>query len=71
MHAGIFVDSAMDLVPIPESTEAQMTRYFETVVHDALSVGLTSIHDAFSTPDMITFFKKYVNIFRGKVIDIM
>jgi len=61
MHAGIFVDNAMDLVPIPEWSETQTTEYFETAVRDALRVGLTSIHDASSTPDMIAFFKRCVN----------
>jgi len=61
MHAGIFVDNAMNLVPIPEWSEAQTTQYFETAARDALSVGLTSIHDASSTPDQIAFFKRCVN----------
>ncbi|KAA1469512.1 hypothetical protein DENSPDRAFT_835150 [Dentipellis sp. KUC8613] len=55
---GVFVDNAMALVPLPKWTDAQMLGYFETAMKDALSVGLTSIHDAMSTPEIIQFFKK-------------
>ena len=59
---GVFVDNAMGLVPIPAWTEAQMAEYFDTAMRDALSVGLTSIHDAWTSPEAIQFFKKYAFI---------
>lgn len=34
--------------------------YFTRATGDALAVGLTSVHDAFSVPDEIQFYKKYV-----------
>ncbi|PFH49981.1 hypothetical protein AMATHDRAFT_75863 [Amanita thiersii Skay4041] len=55
---GVFLDNAMDLVPNPPWTEEQMSSYFETTMKEALSSGLTSIHDAMSRPEMIHFFKK-------------
>lgn len=55
---GIFVDNAMSLVPIPEWSEEAMTRFFELTVNEALSYGLTSIHDADSQIKYIKVFKK-------------
>ena len=43
---GVFLDAAQDLVPVPKWTPEQMREYAERTVQDALSVGLTSIHDA-------------------------
>ncbi|TFY78421.1 hypothetical protein EWM64_g5591 [Hericium alpestre] len=66
--AGVFVDNAMALVPIPPWTEAQMAEYFDIAMRDALSVGLTSIHDAWSSPEAIQFFKKYgLALYEGAV----
>ncbi|GLB44179.1 putative amidohydrolase family protein [Lyophyllum shimeji] len=55
---GIFVDNAMALIPTPAWTEQRMSDYFDTTMWDALSHGLTSIHDAMSYPDQIRFFKR-------------
>jgi len=55
---GTFVDNAMGLVPIPEETPAQVADYFKVVMHDALEVGLTSIHDAGGEDQYIGFFKE-------------
>ncbi|THH33281.1 hypothetical protein EUX98_g931 [Antrodiella citrinella] len=46
--AGVFVDLAMDLVPTPPYSEQQMEDYAIRAFGDALSVGLTSVHDASS-----------------------
>lgn len=54
------VDNAMDLIPKPPRSEAIMHEYFDLTMKDGLAYGLTSIHDAMSTPEMISFFKKYV-----------
>ncbi|KIN96284.1 hypothetical protein M404DRAFT_16921 [Pisolithus tinctorius Marx 270] len=56
---GIFVDNAMSLIPLPPPSEADMQRYFERTVKDALAVGLTSIHDAATEPDAIEFYRQY------------
>jgi predicted amidohydrolase YtcJ len=58
---GVFVDNAMSLISVPPWTERQLLEYFNTTMTEALSYGLTSIHDADSTPQAISFFKKYVN----------
>jgi len=57
-NKGIFVDNAMKLIPIPDWTEDDTAKFFDTTMKDALSVGLTSIHDAGSPPEAIAFFKK-------------
>jgi predicted amidohydrolase YtcJ len=56
---GVFVDNAMDLIPVPPWSEAQMDDYFQRTMTDALQHGLTSIHDALSDPSYIKFFMKY------------
>ena len=55
---GIFVDNAMYLVPVPEWSEETMSRFFELTIKEAISYGLTSIHDADSKVNQINFFKK-------------
>ena len=55
---GTFVDNAMGLVPVPDRTPAQVADYFKTAMHDALEVGLTSIHDAGGEDQHIDFFKE-------------
>lgn len=55
---GIFVDNAMDLIPSQPFSEARAMEYFTRATGDALAVGLTSVHDAFSVPDEIQFYKK-------------
>lgn len=56
--AGLMVDNAMSLIPNPPRSEGTMREYFDLTMKDALSHGLTSIHDAMATPEMISFFKK-------------
>ncbi|KAF5392136.1 hypothetical protein D9757_003223 [Collybiopsis confluens] len=48
----------MALVPVPAWTDEQMALFFDSTVKAALSYGLTSIHDAATTPAMIAFMKK-------------
>uniref|UniRef100_A0A8H7XPQ0 Amidohydrolase 3 domain-containing protein n=1 Tax=Psilocybe cubensis TaxID=181762 RepID=A0A8H7XPQ0_PSICU len=55
---GIFVDHAMSLIPTPPWSDAQLTDFFDMTIKEALSYGLTSIHDAGSSPHQIEFFKK-------------
>jgi predicted amidohydrolase YtcJ len=54
--AGVFIDNAMDLVPIPPWSQEQMSDYFQRTMKDALQHGLTSIHDASTDPTSIKFF---------------
>lgn len=62
---GIFVDNAMNLIPIPHWTERQISDFFDSTIKEALSRGLTSIHDADSKLDHLAFFKKMAE--RGKL----
>ncbi|KXN84714.1 Putative amidohydrolase YtcJ [Leucoagaricus sp. SymC.cos] len=55
---GIFVDNAMDLIPLPSWSHQQMEEYFSTTVNTALQYGLTSIHDADTKMPMVTFYKR-------------
>ncbi|KAI0632894.1 amidohydrolase family-domain-containing protein [Trametes polyzona] len=55
---GIFVDSAMSLVPIPKWSEWQMREYAERTVKDALAVGLTSVHDAATSIEEFELFRQ-------------
>ena len=55
---GILVDNAMSLVPLPSLSTEEMSQYFDRTMRDALSVGLTSIHDAQTEPDTIEFYKE-------------
>ena len=55
---GIFTDNAMNLIPSPGWNDETMSRFFALTIKEALSYGLTSIHDADSKVDMIKFFKK-------------
>ena len=55
---GIFVDNAANLISIPEWSEETISRYYEQTIKEALSYGLTSIHDADTKVDQIKFFKK-------------
>lgn len=54
------MDAAMALVPVPPWSQRQMEEYFQRAVKDALRVGLTSVHDAAATPEIIDVFRKYV-----------
>ena len=55
---GIFVDNAMNLIPVPAWSESQVAGFFESTIKEALSFGLTSIHDADTKLEHIDFFKK-------------
>lgn len=57
-ETGVLIDNAMSLVPVPAWTEAQTEEYYQRAMHDALAVGLTSIHDADTEPQFIKFFKR-------------
>jgi len=55
---GIFVDNAANLIPVPEWSQETISRFFEVTIKEALSYGLTSIHDADTKINQIKFFKK-------------
>ncbi|KAI0688514.1 amidohydrolase family-domain-containing protein [Cytidiella melzeri] len=58
---GVFVDNAMALVNAPAWSYEQKASYLELATQDALSYGLTSVHDAASTPDIIEVFKSFAD----------
>ena len=55
---GVFVDNAANLISIPEWSEEAISRFFELTIKEALSYGLTSIHDADTKVNQIKFFQK-------------
>ena len=61
-RAGVFVDNAMSLIHQPAPTDADTLENFETTMGDALCVGLTTIHDAGSSPSTIAFYQRQVLI---------
>ncbi len=50
----------MDLIHTPAPSDAETLEDFEITMHDALRVGLTSIHDARSFPGDIAFIQRQV-----------
>lgn len=53
----------MDLVPVPSYSESQMEEYALKAFEDALSVGLTSVHDASSMEsDEVEVYKKSASL---------
>ena len=48
----------MNLIPVPVWSESQVAGFFESTIKEALSFGLTSIHDADTRLEHIDFFKK-------------
>ena len=57
VQPGIFMDNAQSLVPLPPPTQRDLEKQFKLVVDDALSHGLTSVHDAGFDPKSLQFFK--------------
>ncbi|KAI0036858.1 amidohydrolase family-domain-containing protein [Vararia minispora EC-137] len=55
---GVLLDNAQYLVPIPPPTQKDLEKQFSLVVDDALSHGLTSIHDAGFDPKSLEFYKR-------------
>ena len=59
----MFIDKAQDLVPKPNLTDEDLLLRFRFATNDALSNGLTSIHDAGFDPASLSFFKRSASIF--------
>ncbi|KAI6032798.1 amidohydrolase family-domain-containing protein [Pisolithus orientalis] len=55
---GVLLDSAQSLVKKPGLTERDLLRHFTTTIDDALSLGLTSIHDAGYRSVSLAFFER-------------
>jgi len=54
---GVFLDNAQFLVTVPPPTFRDLEKRFQLVVEEAVSHGLTSIHDAGFDPRSLEFFK--------------
>ncbi|KAI0313267.1 amidohydrolase family-domain-containing protein [Amylostereum chailletii] len=55
---GVFVDTAELLLPLEPPTDGDRKEWFEVAVRDALSVGLTNIHDAWVERADADFYMK-------------
>ncbi|KAK7029444.1 hypothetical protein VNI00_014578 [Paramarasmius palmivorus] len=55
---GIFQDEAQSLIKPPNLTDDDLMRRFMVTVNDALKFGVTSMHDAGSTPGPLAFFQR-------------
>ena len=57
---GVFLDNAQELVNAlrPEPTYEQLEKRFNLTVQDAITHGLTSIHDAGFDPISLRFFRR-------------
>lgn len=58
--AGVFLDSAQKFVSMPPPTEADLIKQLDATARDALSKGLTSVHDAGFKPVSLDFFQRCV-----------
>ena len=58
--SGVLLDNAQFLVTVPPPTYKDLEKHFQLVVNDAISHGLTSIHDAGFDPRSLKFFKLWV-----------
>jgi predicted amidohydrolase YtcJ len=56
--SGVLLDNAQGLVNQPGPSRTDFLRRFNMAVKDALSFGLTSIHDAGLKPESLDFFKR-------------
>ncbi|TFK70067.1 hypothetical protein BDN72DRAFT_767082 [Pluteus cervinus] len=57
---GIFLDNAQDLISRPPATDSDLEKRFQLTVAEALSHGLTSLHDAGFKPESLAFFQSRV-----------
>jgi predicted amidohydrolase YtcJ len=56
--SGLLIDNAQDLIKKPAPTDDDLMKLFNRTMQDAVSVGLTSIHDAGLDPMSLAFFKR-------------
>ncbi|KAL1917616.1 uncharacterized protein VTP21DRAFT_4009 [Calcarisporiella thermophila] len=59
---GVFVDNAMFLVEklVPKFTEEENLSALDAAITELHSVGITGMHNAFTTPSRIEFFKRAI-----------
>ena len=60
---GVLIDKAQDLIKKPALTDDDLMKLFNRTMQDAMSVGLTSIHDAGLDPMSLEFFKRQASVF--------
>ncbi|KAI0298561.1 amidohydrolase 3 [Russula brevipes] len=60
---GVLLDNAQFLVTVPPPTYKDLEKRFQLVVADAISHGLTTIHDAGFDPRSLEFFKSSIRIY--------
>jgi predicted amidohydrolase YtcJ len=55
---GVLIDNAMDLVPVPEPTAADVERWLRAATHEAASLGLTGVHEMGLGPEADAVFSR-------------
>ena len=55
---GVFVDNAQNLIAYPAYTDEDLLKKFSYTANDALSYGITTVHDAKLDPKEIDFFRR-------------
>ncbi|KAI5898555.1 uncharacterized protein SCHCODRAFT_02612450 [Schizophyllum commune H4-8] len=55
---GVFVDNAQNLIAYPAYTDEDLLKKFSYTANDALSYGITTVHDAKLDPKEIDFFHR-------------
>ena len=59
---GVFVDNAQNLIAYPAYTDDDLLKKFSYTANDALSYGITTVHDAKLDPKEIYFFHRYASL---------
>ncbi len=59
---GVFIDNAMDLIPIPSPTRAERIAAVDTAVQECLKVGLTEVHDMGVDAEGIEIYKELIRL---------
>jgi predicted amidohydrolase YtcJ len=55
---GVLVDSAMDLIPVPEPSATEVERWLRAATREAASLGLTGVHEMGVDPDSHAVFER-------------
>jgi predicted amidohydrolase YtcJ len=55
---GVLIDTAMDRIPVPEPSPAEVERWLRAATHEAASLGLTGVHEMGVDADSHAVFER-------------